>query len=108
MSDDNFAMIGPIMGFAITTVSCIGCVCWVRIMRKRRWQQQQMNIPVTPPQQPQYPVQVIAQPPPSYPYPYPVQQQQPYVMGYSQPLAPVGYYPQPSAPLAPNQGPYSV
>ena len=110
MSGESFTMIGPIVGFAITTVSCIGCVFGIRACRRRREFERQLanqlaNQTITPP----LPIQVV-----TYRAP-----QQPYVMGYTQPLAPVGYYPyqqpvyyppppKPSAPLSPIQeGPFS-
>ncbi len=99
MSDDSFTLIGPLVGFAITTVSCIGCVFGIRACRRRREFEAQMAAnQVIPP-----PIQVV-----TYPAP-----QQPYVLAYQQPLAPVGYYPyqqqpagyypQPSAPMGPVQ-----
>lgn len=103
MSDDSFTLIGPLVGFAITTVSCIGCVFGIRACRRRREFEAQMtaNQAIPPP----LPIQVAT---------YPGAQQQ-HVMSYSQPLAPVGYYPyqqqppayypypQPSAPMGPVQ-----
>ncbi len=101
MGDYSFTFFGPFIGgISIAIVSCIGCVFGIRRCRRRRELEIQLAAnQVIPP-----PIQVVT---------YPAPQQQPYVMSYSQPLAPVGYYPyqqqpagyypQPSAPMGPVQ-----
>ena len=113
MDGYSFTFIGAIIGSITGIVSCAACIYR---FRKRREQLPHIHQSVIPP----LTEQIARQPNISYPVPLPPQgisyqqfqypQQQPYVIGYSQPLTPVGYYsyPQPSAPLAPHQSPYSV
>lgn len=103
MGDYSFTFFGPFIGgISIAIVSCIGCVFGIRRCRRRRELEIQFaNQSMVLPQQ-SIPVAM-----------YPAPQQQPYVMSYSQPLAPVGYYPyqqpayypypKPSAPMGPVQ-----
>jgi hypothetical protein len=101
---DTLEVLGPTIGaIALSILSCVGCVFGIRRCRRRREFEAQMAANQAIPPQP--PIQVAT---------YPGAQQQ-YVMSYSQPLAPVGYYPyqqqpsayypypQPSAPMGPVQ-----
>lgn len=117
MAENYIVLIASTVGFAISTVACIGCIYGCRIVRQRRLEEQLSNQPVTQPVSPSvpppsYPVPVFTPQQVSYPYMYP-NVQQPYVtnnrQGYnfytSQPSgsqAP-SYPPQPSAPQAPYQ-----
>jgi hypothetical protein len=114
MDGYSFTYIVPIVGSIIGIVSCAACMYR---FRKHREQLQNVNQFVISPlteqitRQPNVQPQIVSYPVVPHGVTYAQhQQQQPYVMGYSQPLTPVGYYsyPQPSAPMGPVQGPYSV